>query len=135
MTRWVPAALAVVLLGAAPLSAADEVKKPIGTWTKKNDNITITWTIKADGLSAKVKGENTIEVFADYGLSKDGVLFARIHKVKKEGNDGPEEGDLFSFRFKMEKDKLVLSDLTAAKSNEQIKQIVEGDYVKESKDK
>ena len=54
---------------------------------------------------------------ADYGLSKDGVLFARISQDQKENVDGgPEEGDLFSFRYKVEKDKLVISDLTAPKT-------------------
>jgi len=134
MTRWVLAVLALTLVCATPLSAADEVKKPIGTWIKKG-NPTITFNIKADGLTATVKGDNTTEVFADYGLSKDGVLFARVNKVKKDGGDGPEEGDLFSFRFKVEKDKLVLSDLSGAKVNAEIKQIVEGDYEKVAKDK
>jgi hypothetical protein len=117
-----------------PLTAADEVKKPIGTWTKKGTP-SITFVIKADGMTATVKGDNNVEVFCDYGTTKDGVLFARVNKVKKDGGDAPEEGDLFSFRFKVEKGKMVLSDLTGAKVTEQIKQTVEGDYAKESKDK
>ena len=45
--------------------------------------------------------------------SKDGVLFGRVSKATKKGVDGgPEEGDLFSFRFKADKDKLTISDLS-----------------------
>ena len=118
MTRWVTAALALGLACALPAAAADEVKKPLGTWTKTEAGQTITFNIKADGMGIVLKGEGDqkIEVEADYGQSKDGVLFARISKITKTGIDGgPEEGDLFSFRFKLEKDKLTISDLSAPK--------------------
>jgi hypothetical protein len=135
MSRWVTAALALTLVCAMPLAAADEVKKPTGTWTKKAGEITVTFTIKGDGLTVSLKGDGKIEATADYGVSKDGVLFGRISKVTKEGIDGgPEEGDLFSFRFKVEKDKLTISELTAAKTSDEAKKLVEGDYEKQNKD-
>ena len=81
MTRWV-CALTLASICAVPLGAADEVKKPIGTWTKKGTP-SITFAIKADGLIATVKGDNTTEVFCDYGLSKDGVLFAASTRSRR----------------------------------------------------
>jgi hypothetical protein len=137
MARWVIAALALTLACAAPAAAADDAKKPVGTWTKSEGGPTITFTIKADGLSIVLKGEGDqkIEVEADYGVSKDGVLFARISKITKTGIEGgPDEGDLFSFRFKVEKDKLTISDLSAPKTDENARKLVEGDYEK-SKEK
>jgi hypothetical protein len=134
MTRWGTIALAVAVVCAAPLAAAETAKKPVGTWTKKEGDTTITFVIKADGMTVALKGEGDrkIEVAADYGISKDGVLFARISKIKKEGVDGgPEEGDLFSFRYKVEKDKLVLSDLMSPKTSDEAKKLVEGDYEKQ----
>jgi uncharacterized protein (TIGR03066 family) len=133
MTRWVLAALALGLVCAAPLAAADATKKPVGTWTKSEGDVSVTFDIKKDGgLTVTLKGgDRKIEVTGDYGLSKDGVLFARISKIKKENVDGgPEEGDLFSFRYKVEKDKLVISDLNAPKTDDQAKKLVEGDYEK-----
>ena len=100
MARWVIAALALTLACAAPAAAADDAKKPVGTWTKSEGGPTITFTIKADGLSIVLKGE----------------------------------GDLFSFRFKVEKDKLTISDLSAPKTDENARKLVEGDYEK-SKEK
>ncbi len=134
MTRWAAAVLALVVVGAVPLAAADEPKKPVGTWIKKQDEHTVTFHIKADGMRVILKGDGDrkIEADIDYGLTKDGILFGRISKVTPGGN-GPEEGDLFSFRFKIEKDKLVLSDLTGTHINDDAKKIVEGDYEKEKK--
>jgi len=135
MTRWVTAVLVFLVVCAAPLAAADDTKKPLGTWTKKVDDHTVTFHIKADGIHAVIKGDGDrkIEVDADYGLTKDGILFGRINKVTKVGAEGPEEGELFSFRFKVEKDKLALSDLTGSKISEDAKKLVEGDYEKEKK--
>ncbi|HKI35263.1 MAG TPA: hypothetical protein VKA46_25625 [Gemmataceae bacterium] len=137
MTRWVIAALVVGVICAAPLAAAEPAKKPVGTWTKKEGETTITFRIKADGLTASLKGEGDrkIEVTADYGTSKDGVLFARVSKITKNNIEGgPEVGDLFSFHFKVEKDKLVISELNSPKTSDEAKKLVEGDYEKE-KDK
>jgi hypothetical protein len=137
MARWVTAALALTLACAAPAAAAADAKKPLGTWTKSEGGTTITFNIKADGMSIVLKGEGDqkIEVEADYGLSKDGVLFARISKLTKTGIDGgPDEGDLFSFRFKLDKDKLTISDLSAPKTSDEAKKLVEGDFEK-SKEK
>ncbi len=137
MTRWGITALALTLALAVPLSAADEAKKPLGTWTKKEGDATITFTIKPDGMTVSLKGggDNSLSVNADYGLSKDGVLFARVNKITRNGIDGgPDEGDLFSFHYKMDKDKLTISDLNAPKTSDEAKKLVEGDYEK-SKEK
>jgi hypothetical protein len=140
MARWVTAALALTLVCAAPLAAADEAKKPLGTWTKKEGEVTITFQIKADGMHVTLKGDGDrkMEVDSDYGLSKDGVLFGRVSKITRSGLEGgPDEGDLFSFRFKIDKDKLTLSDLTSPKTSEEAKKLIEGDYekAKEKKEK
>jgi hypothetical protein len=135
MTRWLTAALALTLACAAPLAAADEAKKPQGTWTKTDGERKITFHIKPDGMQVVLKAseDRKIEVVTDYGVTKDGILFGRVNKVTKPGNEGPEEGDLFSFRFKVEKDKLVLSDLTGTRINDEAKKIIEGDYEKDKK--
>jgi hypothetical protein len=133
MTRWVTAALALTLACAASSAAADAVKKPVGTWTKKEGNITITFRITDDGMHVALKGEGDqkFDADTDYGVTKDGVLFGRVNKVEKSGGVGPEEGELFSFHFKVEKDKLTLSDLTGTKVDEGAKKVIEGDYEKE----
>jgi hypothetical protein len=136
MTRGVTVALALALACAAPLAAADKAekaKKPVGTWTRTQGEATVTFDIKADGLTVTLAGgaDRSIEVVADYGLSKDGVLFGRVSKATKKGVDGgPEEGDLFSFRFKAEKDKFTISDLNSPKTNDEARKLVEGEYEK-----
>jgi hypothetical protein len=137
MTRWVTAALAVAVVCAAPLAAADQPKKPTGAWTKTEGDLTITFDIKAEGMTVALKGgDRKFEVTADYGVSKDGVLFGRVSKIVKENADGgPEEGDLFSFRFKVEKDKITLSELNSPKTNDDVKKLIEGDYALKTNDK
>ncbi len=136
MTRWVPA-LALAVLCAAPLAAADQAKKPVGTWTKTEGDLTLTFDIKADGLTFVMKGgDRKIEVTADYGVTKDGIAFGRVSKVTRENTEGgPEEGDLFSFRYKVEKDKMTVSDVNSPKTNEDVKKLIEGDYESKNKDK
>jgi hypothetical protein len=75
-------------------------------------------------------GEEMVAV-TDYGVSKDGVLFGRIAKVEKKGtNEGPTEGELFSFQFTVAGDKLTISDLKTSSGGGDAKQLVEGDYKK-----
>jgi hypothetical protein len=130
-------ALFVLAVGfVLPVNAADPpAKKPAGSWTRKAGDMTITFTFKADTLEARVTNGSTIVVQADYGVTKDGTLFGIITKAKKEGTaDGPNEGDLFSFRVKVEKDTLTLSDLKGTAGGEGAKNAVEGEY-KPVKDK
>jgi hypothetical protein len=59
------------------------------------------------------------------------VVFGRVSKVTRTGIEGgPEEGDLFTFRFKADKDKLTVSDVTATRGGEEAKRLAEGDYDK-----
>jgi hypothetical protein len=133
MVRWATITLAFTLLAVAPVAAGEKAaKKPVGTWTKKAGEATVTFAIKADTMNIDLKlGEAKIEVEADYAVTKDGVLFARIRKITKTGTEGgPGEGDLFSFRYKLAKDKMTLSELKAPETNDQAKELVEGDYEK-----
>ncbi len=135
MNRWATTALLVVLVGITSVRAeADKkeeaVKKPVGVWTKKAGDASITFDIKADNkLKVTLKdNEGTIELDTDYGVSPDGYVFGRINKVKNGGN-GPAEGDLFAFKIKVEKTKMTISDLTSGKgSSDEVKKLIEGDY-------
>src|SRR5262249_26531701 len=105
--------------------------RPVGTWKRALGDNSITFMIKADTLRVVLKaGGNTKEVEADYGVSKDGVLFGRIHQVRPEG-DGPAGGDLFSFRFQVDGDKFTLSELKTPHDSAEAKELVQGEYQKQ----
>jgi pectin methylesterase-like acyl-CoA thioesterase len=96
-------------------------------------DLSITFEIKADNIRITLKGtdERQIQVLADYGMSKDGCLFGRICQVKKGDTEGgPTEGDLFSFKVKQEKNKIVVSDLKVTAGGDDAKNLIEGDYEK-----
>jgi uncharacterized lipoprotein YbaY len=130
VTRWTTALFVLAVCFLLPVNAADApAKKPAGSWTRKAGDMTITFTFKADSLEARVSNGTTIEVQADYGLTKDGTLFGIVTKATKTGTDqGPSEGDLFSFRVKVEKDTLTISDLKGTAGGEGAKNAVEGEY-------
>ena len=131
MLRRVLSAAVVVLL-VSPALSADSAKKPVGNWTRSAGDAKLTFEIKENGLRIILtRGETKIEADADYAVSKDGHLFGRISKVTKAGTDGgPSEGELFAFQFKVENDKMSLSDLKATHGGDEARQLVEGEYEK-----
>jgi hypothetical protein len=145
MLRLAAATLTAVVLVSA-LSAEDKDKadkketKHLGTWTRTVDESKVTFDFKKDKMTAKIKtGQGTIDVEATYEVTKDGVIKGKITKVEKKGVDGgPDEGDTFSFKFKIKGDTFTVSEL---KDNDdkavegEAKALVEGDYKKVKKDK
>ena len=134
MARCSVAAVLAVLL-AAPAGLADdkkaEVKKPLGTWVREVGGNTVSFTFEADALQCVITnaGGERIIVTAPYGVAEGDTIFGLITKVEKTGG-GPEKGELFSFRFQLDKDKLTLSDLKSTADREEAKQLVQGEYKK-----
>src|SRR5438270_3352486 len=112
MSRWTWAVglmFFVVSLANADTGKAS-TKKPLGKWKHTAGDNSVTFDFQADSLRVIVSiNGNAIEADADYSISKDGFVFGRIHKVKKAGDEGPSEGDLFSFKYNVEKDTMTLS--------------------------
>jgi len=136
MARVITVALAMLLLVVSATAGADKKEtgknKLIGTWKRTAGENSITFMIKGNTLHTVLKaGGNTMEIDADYGVSKDGVLFGRISKVNKKEGEGPSEGDLFSFRFTIDNNKLTVSDLKTANDSAEAKELVQGDYQKQ----
>ncbi|HLJ97072.1 MAG TPA: hypothetical protein VKU02_28165 [Gemmataceae bacterium] len=121
--------LLVTVGGAAGADEKDAAKsKPLGIWKRSLGDHSITFAIRPDTLQVVVKsGGNTLQLEADYGVSKDGVLFARVSKVVKDV-EGPSEGDLFSLRFKVHNDTLTVSELKSPHEGDGAKELVEGEY-------
>jgi hypothetical protein len=130
MVRWVTLSLVFLVCAGSALAA----EKPVGKWSRSAGDAKVTFEIKNEAMRILIKaGDRTIEVDADYAVSKDGHLFGRISKVSTSGAEGgPSEGDLFGFRFKVEKDKMTVSDLKSSHGvNDEARQTVEGDYEKD----
>jgi hypothetical protein len=131
MVRWAATALPFILL-AAPVLGDDMAPKPVGTWVRKGGEASVTFKIKPDGtLSLGMRHERgVLDLTADYGVTRDNVLFGRVSKGPGRGES---EGLLFSFKFKAENDKLTLSELTTGKGPlEEVKKLVEGEYDKKT---
>jgi hypothetical protein len=137
MARWTMASIGFLFLLAAPLLADDakaSANKPAGKWKKTVGDNSVTFDFKSDRLEITVLlGGNTIEMINDYAVAKDGTIYGRAHKVTKKGTeDGPSEGDLFSFKASIAKDTMTLSDLKSSTGDSgDAKALVEGEYQKE----
>jgi len=135
--RWLTPAAGIVFLSFS-ISFAEEAPrgniKYLGAWKRTAGDHTLTFEIKPRTMHILVAANgDTIEAEADYAITKDSVLFGRIGKVIKKGaDDGPSEGDLFSFKLALDKDRLIVSDLRGTGPNEDpgVKQLVEGEYEK-----
>jgi hypothetical protein len=128
MKRVAIVTLAALVCLSAPLTGGEtKTKKHVGTWTRSANDVEVKFEIKDDNtLKCTIAGMGlTLIVDADYGVSKDGVVFGRISKVEKKGADvGPNAGDLFSFKCEVKDGTLKISDLHPAEARE----IIEGDY-------
>jgi hypothetical protein len=104
------AACAALLLAAGSAAAADkekEAKKPLGTWKRTENDLTVVITVTEKSASVKVKSDKLdLEFEADYALSK-GVFFACIRKVKV--GDEKLAGELFGFTFEAGESELEMS--------------------------
>ena len=130
MKRCVTAALAAALLAGAALGGGDApAKKPLGVWVRTAGDNRVEFHIKADRLRTVLAVQGArLEVDADYGVSKDGVLFGRVSKVESQGVDNPPPvGHLFSFRYALKDGGLTVSDLKGTDSDE-ARRLIEGDY-------
>jgi len=135
MSRLIAAALVALLPLAAPADDA-KAKKPVGTWVREVEGSKIVFEIKADAVITKLTpgGGATGTIESSYTFSDDGVLVGTITKVDANGNDGlPTPGDKFSFKVKIDKDKMTLSELKLNGNDAEggAKQLVEGEYKKE----
>jgi hypothetical protein len=135
MLRFAAPTLVLALLASALVTAqagGDKKKgppRPEGTYTRTEGDVKVTFEFKKRHLQCTLtEGTKKLTAHADFGVSKDGVLFGRISKIEKAGFDeGPKEGTLFSFRFVLKEGGMTVRDLEAP-GNGNAKQIIEGDY-------
>ena len=120
----------LVVVAAAVCAAEAQQPQPIsGTWKKTAGDYSLSFQFKGRTMHfSMAEGNKTLDVFADFGTSKNGHVFGRVNKVERNGIDGgPEEGDLFSFRYEMTKDMLTVNDLRGTDSD-QAKNLIQGEY-------
>jgi hypothetical protein len=130
MMRCATVAVVVVVFTAASLPGGDKkISKPVGTWARSAGDLEVKFQIKDDTLKCTLSGMGlTLDIDADYAMSKDGVIFGRISKVDKKGADvGPNVGDLFTFKFAVKDNVLTISDL-GPQNNADARELIEGDY-------
>jgi hypothetical protein len=130
--------LAAALVLALTLTATAQpgkTKAPLGTWVREAGNAKIEFKFEEKTLKVSLKtADETITIETDYGIAKDGTVFGRIAKVDSSSGQGPEAGQLFSFKAKVGKGTLTISELSGT-DNAQARQLIEGEYKLQPKGK
>jgi hypothetical protein len=137
MFRCATAAVLAVLASVPFVPAADKAakpQKPTGVWERTVQDYTITLTAKSDTLRFEIVKTDGTSITTDtaYGVTADGLLFGVVTKVeKKNTDDGPEKGVLYSCQIKVDKDTLTLTDLNASAGvSDNGRQLLQGEYKK-----
>ena len=108
-------------------------RRPLGTWVREAKDTTVTVTFKGDAFTFKVEGGGgTVTAHGNYGVTKDGTVFGILTRVDKSGG-GPDKGDLFSFRVKIDKGTLTVSDLNGTNVTDEARAVVQGEYKRKGK--
>jgi hypothetical protein len=123
------AVVAVVFTTAALPGGETKAKRPVGTWARAAGDIEVKFEFKEDTLKCTLVGMGlTIDIDADYAMSKDNVVFGRVSKVSKKGACvGPSVGDLFTFKIAVKNKTLTISEL-GPQNNADARELIEGEY-------
>lgn len=150
MSRLLAALVAVVLVGGwafaedkkpvekkADEKKADEKKAdaPTGVWTKKTDEgltLQLDFSKKDTLVVTNSIEDKQLIISCKLVADKDGKWKATATKVENKNEFPVTVSDKFemTFKLKVEKDKVTISDFGANEHEEQAKGVVEGDYAK-----
>lgn len=133
MIRFLVGGFAIAFL--LTTAAAQEKKqkdKPGAVWKRDSTDIDLSFQFGKNTLMLKAfNGENGAIVSCKTKTGKDGVITATVTKAVEKGTfpATPKVGFEFSFKWKVDGDKAVLSDLKG-EGLDDAKAIIEGDYKK-----
>jgi hypothetical protein len=139
MARLLSALVAVLLVGgwavAEDKKPADDKKAdaPTGVWVKKTDEgltLQLDFTTKDVLVTTVTVEDKKLVITSKLTAGKDGKWTAKATKVENK-NDfpvTPKDEYEFSFKLKVGKDTVKVSDFEANENNEEAKPVVEGEY-------
>lgn len=130
MMTWLTLVLSTTLsVGAADAAAS----APVGRWLHQAGDNQIVFDIQKNGTlrcTVTLADGASIELGADYSMSKTGILYGVVTKVKKDGTEeGPRVDDVFGFSFQLDKEELTITKLRGDVSFE-ARDLIEGEYRK-----
>jgi hypothetical protein len=109
-------ALAVCLIGLGPVRGYEPADRPLGKWERKVGKNQVTLVIEENRLHVTVTGEKACTMHADYGMTKDQIVYGVITSIEAtdEDDSGAEKEMLdapFSCRFRLDEGALIVRDL------------------------
>lgn len=103
-----------------------------GAWVKESDEFKIELDFKGNKLNITLtKGENKVQLDADYSAGRDKTVFGRIVAIKDDGlQPATEKRGSFSLAIEVEEGKIVVKEFKGTKTSNDAKRLIEGDYKK-----
>lgn len=109
---------------------ADE--RPKGKFTKSANNLELSWEFKKDDIVVFKMGDGTngCTLEAKAKFEKDGLVKCTTETFVTEGNFPitKDKGFEFSFKYKVDGKKIVISDLEGEGINDEARETVGGEY-------
>src|SRR6185437_2453669 len=121
MTKLTPVLSLVVWLASLGVVHAQTMAKPLGKWERKIGKSHVTLLVEENRLHAIVIGEKPCILHADYGLTKDGVIYGVITSIECDDEDDDfiraSFDAPFSCRFRIDEGSLNIRDLKFHEGN------------------
>ncbi len=113
MAKGTPAlALAVWLASLGALHAQD-MTKPLGKWERKMGKDHVTLIVEENRLHVTIVGESPCTLHADYGMTKDGIVYGVITSYESDEEDADKSifDAPFTCRYRIDEGALIIRDL------------------------
>jgi hypothetical protein len=115
--------------------ADDDKKGPAGVWTKKSEEgltLQLDFTKKDTLVVTNSLDDKQLVITCKLSVDKDGKYTAKATKVENKNEFPVTVSDSFemTFKLKVDKDAVTVSDFGANEHEDQAKGVVEGEYKK-----
>jgi hypothetical protein len=111
----------VVWLASLGAVQAQSMAKPLGKWERKIGKSHVTMIVEENRLHAIVIGEKPCILHADYGMTKDGVIYGVVTSIECDDEDDDfvraSFDAPFSCRFRIDEGSLNIRDLKFHEGN------------------
>jgi hypothetical protein len=113
MVKCTPAFALVVWMASLGALHAQETAKPLGKWERKIGKSHVTLIVEESRLHVTVVGEEPCTLHADYGMTKDGIVYGIItsYESEEEDTDRSVFDAPFTCRYRIDEGALIIRDL------------------------
>jgi hypothetical protein len=113
MAKGTPALALAVWLASLGALHAQEMAKHLGKWERKIGKSHVTLIVEENRLHVTVVGDEPCTLHADYGMTKDGIVYGIITSFESDEEDADKSifDAPFTCRYRIDEGALIIRDL------------------------